>query len=131
MKNATSRAGRNGVYKSVQMQAASNLKKDIAPVKLTQQQIDDLLKHLPANANQARRFVTYVAKNPNSKTALCNVATLGVNLSDIARKYNPYLLNGRYVLRCHLPERLILNKLREPTMQHLWGLFAVSGGMDE
>ncbi len=122
LKNAISRAGLNGVYDSVQTQAASNLKKDNAPVKLTQQQIDRLLGCLPVNANQARRFVEHVANNPDATTAQCNVAALAVNLSDIARKYNPYIEPKGFKLVCRLPTHLIRNRLGEQTMQHRWRL---------
>lgn len=94
---------------------------------LDQGQIDELLNCLPERANQARRFVRYVGGTPDALTSECNIAVLSVNLSDLAVKYNPYLSILGYELRCRLPEKLIKNRLNEPTMQHLWGLYELGG----
>jgi len=113
-----------GIYKTVQSNS-KNFTDNNQPVLLQQQQIDELLYHLPKNANQAKRFTVHVGSNPDSPTAKCNVAAAAVNLSDIAIKYNPYLRKAGYELRCRLPERLILNRFKEPTMQHCWSLYSV------
>lgn len=93
----------------------------------SQEQIDQLLECLPERANQARRFVVHLAQNPGSKTSVCNVEVLAVNLSDLAAKYNPYLRSAGYELRCRLPEKRIENRLGEPTMQYLWSLKKLGG----
>ena len=124
--NPASHAGLNGVQKSVLFDG-SNKKNLNNAVALSPEQIDQLLGCLPARANQAKRFVRLVGENPESITVKCNIATAGVNLSDIARKYNPYLRDGGYELRCRLPDRLIKNRFGESTMQHLWGLYEVGG----
>ena len=100
---------------------------------LPQYLVDELLSCLPSRANQARRFVEHVAKNPNATTAQCNVAALAVNLSDIAVKYNPYLESKGYKLVCCLPCKLIRNRLGEQTMQHQWWLMELPelGGYGE
>jgi len=93
---------------------------------LTQYQIDKLLDNLPIRANQAKRFVSHLARNPKSKTADCNIAVGAVNLSDIATKYNPYLESSGFKLECELPYPLIKNLWNEETMQHLWSLRPVA-----
>ena len=125
--NPTSRPGQNGVDKNVHQDKLNNLKAT-EHLPLTQEQIDELLDSLPARAFQAKRFVKYVAEKPNSKTADCNVAVAGVNLSDIARKYNPYIRPKGFELMCKLPEKLIKNRFGEDTMQHFWRLAEVSQG---
>jgi len=92
---------------------------------LPQEQIDELINCLPHKANQARRLVKLVAENPNSITRSCN-SVAGVNISDIALKYNRYIQPKGYELRCKLPYPLIKNKYGEDSMQHLWSLCPVS-----
>lgn len=123
--NPASRAGLNGASKNVQQKNMNKTKPtELEP--LAQELIDNLIESLPHTAFQAMRFVRFVGENPNSKTADCNSAVAGVNLSDIARKYNPYLRRKGYELRCKLPERLIKNRFGEETMQHLWRLEKVT-----
>jgi len=97
-------------------------------LKLPQEQIDELISLLPAKANQAKRFVQLLGEQPYATTDLCNKVVLSVNLSDLAVKYNPYLKSVGYQIRCRLPERLIKNRLGEPTMIHEWFLKEVSHG---
>ena len=123
--NPASRGGRNGVSTSVH-QVKLNKHKITKVEPLSQEQIDELLDVLPVRAFQARRFVQFLGENPNSKTADCNLAVAGVNLSDISRKYNPYLKDAGYQLKCELPHSLIKNRFGEDTMQHLWMLAEVS-----
>jgi hypothetical protein len=121
------RTGRfNGFEKNIQL-GGLNTKKPNRPTHLSQDQIDELLNHLPKRANQARRFVQHLGENPDALTNECNVAVLSVNLSDLAVKYNPYLADAGYELRCRLPERQVKNRLGEPTMIHLWGLYKLGG----
>jgi len=128
--NPASLSGQNGAQKSVLL--AGKNKIDInSAVALNEEQIDELLRCLPQRANQAKRFVRLVGTKPYSRTVSCNIATAGVNLSDIARKYNPYLHDGGYELRCRLPEPLIKNRFGETTMQHLWGLYPVAKGVTQ
>lgn len=121
-----SEANHYGSKKNI-LAGSSNNHNPNRPIKLTQEQIEGLVGLLPPTALQARRFVTHLGLNPDSKTSICNVEVLSVNLSDLAVKYNPYLISGGYELRCRLPERLIKNHLNEPTMQHLWGIYKVRG----
>ena len=119
--------GKDGASKTAQKEKLNKLKiTKIEP--LSQEQIDELLDVLPARAFQAKRFVKFVAEKPNSKTADCNIAVAGVNLSDIARKYNPYIRPKGFELMCKLPEKLIKNRFGEDTMQHFWRLAEVSQG---
>ena len=113
----------NGGFGKIILADSSNNQQSNKAVQLSQEQIDGLLKCLPSRASQARRFVKFLANNPNANTAECNAAALAVNLSDLAIKYNPYLKGSGYEIRCRLPERLIKNRLNEPTMMHLYGLF--------
>jgi len=111
--------GKDGASKTVQLINVNTGKvNSIEP--LPQDKIDGLLEALPIRAFQARRFVQFVGENPTSKTVDCNVAVAGVNLSDIAKKYNSYIRSSGYELRCKLPQRLIKNRFGEDTMQHLW-----------
>ena len=118
-------SGNNGAYQSVHHNKL-NKPKITNNEALSQEQIDKLLDALPVRAFQARRFVQFLGKNPNSKTADCNVAVAGVNLSDIAKKYNLYIRSKGYELKCRLPQRLIKNRFGEETMQHLWCLAEVN-----
>jgi len=126
--NPASLAGLNGVQKDVLLVSENKLDSNSA-VALNEEQIDQLLHYLPPRANQAKRFVRLVGTKPDSRTVSCNIATAGVNLSDIARKYNPYLHDGGYELRCKLPQPLIKNRFGETTMQHLWGVYPVAKGV--
>jgi hypothetical protein len=98
------------------------------PIALKPVEIEYVINLLPARANQAKRFVKHVGGNPYRTTASCNVAVAGVNLSDIAVKYNHYLARVGLELRCKLPPKLIKNRFSETTMQHLWSLYVVCGG---
>ncbi len=89
---------------------------------LPQEQIDELLALLPHRANQARRFVQFLGANPFATTDKCNKHVLSVNLSDLAVKYNPKLTAAGVQIRCQLPNRVIKNRLGEPTMIHEWFL---------
>jgi len=122
IKNATSRAGRSDASKNVPKQNKNNTTQ-LKP--LSQECIDELLNSLPPRANQARRFIRFVAENQEATTGQCNVAALAVNLSDLALKYNGYIRPLGYELKCRVPYPLIKNKVSEPTMQHLWYLAEV------
>ena len=115
-----------GFEKNIQRHGL-NTSKINRPSKLTQAEIDGLLSRLPNAALQARRFVSHLGNKPDATTADCNGAVLSVNLSDLAVKYNPCLAELGYELRCRLPEQLIKNRLNEPTMQHLWGIYLLGG----
>ncbi len=116
---------KDGVFRTVQ-QDKLNAKQNNLSLKLDQYKIDELIECLPPRANQARRLVKLVAENPNSITGSCN-RVAGVNISDIALKYNRYMQPKGYELKCKLPSPLIKNKYGEDTMQHLWALYPVSG----
>ncbi len=128
MKNATSHAGLSGAYHSVQLSLNSNKLDDKSHEPISQEIIDELVGCLPPRANQARRLVKLVAENPNSITSSCN-RVAGVNISDIALKYNRYIQPKGYELKCKLPYPLIKNQFGEETMQHLWRLAEVPQGV--
>ena len=127
MNPITTKAPQGSLNQSVRFSGLNNSKLNQAQP-LSQEQIDELISLLPAKANQAKRFVQLLGEQPYATTDLCNKVVLSVNLSDLAAKYNPYLKSDGYQIRCRLPERLIKNRLGEPTMIHEWFLKEVSHG---
>ena len=121
MEPITTKAPNGGLNQSVRFGDLNNKKiKRVNP--LTQEKIDELIDLLPSRANQAKRFIQLLGEKPYSTTDLCNKVVLSVNLSDLAAKYNPYLKSSKYQIRCRLPNRIIKNRLGEPTMLHEWFL---------
>ena len=95
------------------------------PVTLEELEIQKLLTHLLPTSKQAIRFVEIVGAKPDSPTNKCNRGAGGVNLSDLAIKYNPRLIQGGYYLDCRKPEKPIKNNFGEDSGQQLWGLYRV------
>jgi len=97
------------------------------PVKLDKKAGDILYNALPSRANQAKRLVKYLPFNPDSPTNRLNKGS-GVNLSDIAKKYNKYLKPHGYFVDCRKPSIPIKNSYGEDSGQYLWGIYSLKGG---
>ncbi len=123
-KNPAGRPGLSGVLSPRNDDTNTTIN---SAVWLDADQIKKVLKTLPYTAKQARRFVAYVAANPHAPTASCNVAAAAVNLSDVAIKYNPYLLRAGYKLKCRRPGKPIKNRFGEESGQVHWALYQISG----
>lgn len=97
------------------------------PVELTDLQIATILEALPPKANQRRRFVEYLARNPLSKTKDCCRAIACVNLSHIRRVTADELAKFGLEAKCIHPSEPIKNGFGESTGQVLWALYELGG----
>lgn len=98
----------------------------MTPVALTNEAVYQLTRFIPAEAKQAYRMVTYLAKNPNATTVqVASNCAIG-NLSDVAHKVNPYLYPQGFMIACQKPPKPIPNRFDEPSGMWHWGLYEVS-----
>jgi hypothetical protein len=103
----------------------------MTPVAPTRSAVHHLIRFIPEDANQARRMVAYLAEHPNATTqqvaASCSIG----NLSDVARKVNPYLYPQGYMISCQRPPAAIPNRFGEPSGMWLWGLYQVQAAAND
>lgn len=97
------------------------------PVKLPPEITQKLLNQLSERANQARRLVINLSENPDSPTGHLNRDS-GVNLSNVAIKYNPLIRPCGYYMACRIPPSPIINGHGEKSGQRLWGIYRINGG---
>lgn len=97
------------------------------PVRLSEEEINFLLRQIPEGSKQARRLIPALGRNPDSPTNRLNKGS-GVNLSHIRRTYNPYLIPYGYCIQCRTPPEPIINAFGEKSGQQLWGIYRVNGG---
>lgn len=91
-------------------------------VDLKQYEIDTLLDGLFLSTQQ-RRFIEYVATNPNSLTVTVNRATAIGNISHVASRVNEKLMPIGYLTACVRPIESICNRFGEPSRMFEWSLF--------
>lgn len=126
-KNKTPDTGKVSGAK-VSSRAARDSDNDTAlPVKLSDEEINFLLRRIPERSKQARRLIPALGRNPDSPTNRLNKGS-GVNLSHIRRTYNPYLIPYGYCVQCRTPPEPIINAFGEKSGQQLWGIYRVVGG---
>jgi len=89
---------------------------------LNEQEIETLMEGL-FTSNQQRRFIRYVASNPQSLTLAINKATAIGNCSVIARRVNKKLMPLGLVIACVKPLDSISNRFGEPSNMFEWSLF--------
>jgi hypothetical protein len=76
-------------------------------------------------SNQQRRFIEYVASNPQSLTLSVNRATAIGNCSSIAGRVNKKLMPLGYVIACKQPSDSHPNRFGEPSNMFGWSLFTL------
>lgn len=99
----------------------------MTPIKLEQADIDVALESLPAHFSQAHRMLQYLSTNPNAVTVDVNRECAIGNLSDVARKANPYLIKHGLFISCQRPPVHIKNRFNEASNMFLWGVFQIPG----
>ena len=93
-------------------------------ITLHEQEIETLMDGV-FTSNQQRRFIEYVASNPQSLTLAVNKATAIGNCSGIARRVNKKLMPLGYVIACVRPLDSISNRFGEPSNMFEWSLFSL------
>jgi hypothetical protein len=91
-------------------------------VSLSREEIEVLMEGV-FTSNQQRRFIEYVASNPQSLTLAVNRATAIGNCSAIARRVNKKLMPLGYVIACLPPVSSISNRFGERSNMFEWSLF--------
>ena len=94
-------------------------------IQLSTEEIEVLMEGV-FTSNQQRRFIEYVASNPQSLTLAVNRATAIGNCSSIARRVNPKLMPLGYVIACAQPLDSFSNRFGEPSNMFEWSLFELS-----
>ena len=94
-------------------------------IQLSTEEIEVLMEGV-FTSNQQRRFIEYVASNPQSLTLAVNRATAIGNCSSIARRVNQKLMPLGYVIACVQPLDSISNRFGEPSNMFKWSLFELS-----
>ena len=89
---------------------------------LNEQEIETLMEGL-FTSNQQRRFIRYVASNPQSLTLAANRASAIDNCSLIAKRVNKKLMPLDYVIACLPPVDSISNRFGERSNMFEWSLF--------
>ena len=87
-----------------------------------------LLQHyLPPNFNQAIRMIDFLSRNPKSPSEAVMVNCSIGNLSDIARKANPYLMPKGYMVGCEKPICSVVDEFGGPSYKRvfLWSIFCI------
>lgn len=100
------------------------------PVNLEQSVIDTVQESIPKGFKQAQRLFCYLAKTKDGKervTKFCNMKTSTSNLSDVARKLNPYLWKHCLQISCQKPSVLGVpqpkNQFGEKTDEYVWSIY--------
>lgn len=95
------------------------------PTKVPPDTLYRLLNRIPASFKQALRLVEYLADHPQAVTVEVNRACAAGNLSDVARKVNPYLWPLGFQIGCERPPAPVHNRFGEPSSMFLWSVYAV------
>jgi len=101
------------------------------PTTIPPDRVDRLINSIPANFKQAHRLVAFLANNPRTVTVEANTACSVGNLSDVARKVNPYLWPLGYMIGCEKPARPIPNRFGESSNMYLWSVYEVPQKQDD
>ncbi len=117
--------GNTGQSKNVQL-TGENISEFNTPITLHQSELNFVLGGLSPNANQERRFIETLAKNPliHTKRACQKIAC--VNLSDLRQRTQKLLARHHLEARCTSPSTPIKNGFNENSGQKLWGLYRTS-----
>ncbi len=95
------------------------------PTTIPPDRVDRLINSIPASFKQAHRLIVFLANNPRSVTVEVNRACAAGNLSDVARKVNPYLWPLGFQIGCERPPTPMPNRFGEPSNMFLWSVFEV------
>jgi hypothetical protein len=84
-----------------------------------------LLEELPDSFKQGQRLVEFLARNPKAHTVAVNQACAIGNISDVARRVNPYIHKHGFFISCHRPPLPIMNKFDEPSQMYEWSIHCI------
>ena len=101
-------------------------KKHTTPIKLNEDQIALVIRALSPKANQERRYIEYLARNPLAKTKDCCRNIACVNLGHLRIVTAPLLARFGLEAKCVQPPKPIKNGFGENTGQVHWGLYRVN-----
>lgn len=92
--------------------------------KLSESEIDQILKHIPANHSQGIRIMTFLGENPYSITVDVNRACAVGNISHVARKLNK-MLEPKFglMIGCEFPHPRVPNRFGELSQMFKWGVY--------
>jgi hypothetical protein len=114
----------NPPFITVQLGSA-NPNDNTTAIRLNEDQIRPIVRTLSPTANQERRFIEYLARNPLAKTRECCQVIACVNLSHLRRVTADSLAVFGLEARCIHPDRPIKNGFGESTGQVLWALYDI------
>ncbi len=98
----------------------------MTPTTIPQDSLALIVNRIPFSSTQAVRLVRYLAENPLSVTVEVNKACAVGNISQVARKLNPFLWPFGYQIGCERPPLPVPNRFREPSSMFLWSIYAVA-----
>lgn len=84
--------------------------------------VADALKRIPPTFKQGRRLVLFLAEHPSPCTVEVNQHCAIGNISDVARRVNPYLYKAGLYISCRRPAVPIPNRFAEPSQMYEWSL---------
>ena len=95
------------------------------PTVIPPDKLNRVLNSIPGSFKQALRLVEYLSRHPRTITVEANTACSVGNLSDVARKVNPYLWPFGYMIGCERPATPMPNRFGEPSNMFIWSVFEV------
>jgi hypothetical protein len=95
------------------------------PIRLNETQIALIVNALSPRANQERRFIEYLARNPLAKTKECCRNIACVNLGHLRIVTADTLVQFGLMAKCVYPVQPIKNGFGEQTGQVLWALYEI------
>lgn len=101
------------------------------PTTIPPDKLDRVLNSIPGSFKQAFRLVEYLSQHPRTLTVEANTACSVGNLSDVARKVNPYLWPLGYMIGCEKPARPIPNRFGDPSNMYEWSVFKLPQQHDD
>ena len=101
--------------------------KDTTPIKLNEVQIAMIVACISLTANQERRFIEYLCRNPLAKTKDCCRAIACVNLSHLRKVTANTLATFELEAKCIHLNKPINDGYGEATGQVLWALYKLGG----
>jgi hypothetical protein len=88
-------------------------------------QITDALNSIPKSFRQGHRLVQFLTEHPSACTVeIAQGCAIG-NISDVARRVNPYLYRHGLFVSCRRPSVPIPNRFGEPSDMFEWSLHQV------
>lgn len=83
------------------------------------------LEYIPPTFKQGLRLVEFLASHPSPCTVEVNQHCAIGNISDVARRVNPYLYKAGLYVSCRRPAEPIPNRFAEPSQMYEWSLHQI------